>query len=682
MKVAPYILVLLTGLTVQPVFAVDTLRLHVAAVRAANWEVRDMALEADLQHPGANRLILTASHLQFPKPLHTLQGLRFECPSALLEELTIRCQQGLLRLDSPSLDRKQGKADLSYDRLSGEIHFALQDFGLAQGSADLTGKFTAGEDWRLQLKAVALDIARLPQSLRDFFEWPKEYTAKGGLSLTGQLAGRGSQLGRIETTGQLSALTFTESSGQQATQDLSSDFMFSLKPIADRWQFQARLSPRQGQLYVAPLFLEFSGEEPRFDASGEWSKEQITLTSMKLDHPGVAQAEADAVLDRNPLRIRTATLKLDTPRAGQFYRRYLQTFLSGTAFGDVQGDGGVVAVIRYGEQGYEYIKADLKDLHIKDQQDRYELRSLNGSFGWTRGGAPLQSDFRWEGGSLYKLTLGASRVRAVSANSGYEIPEGVELPLLDGVLKMDSIKLARLGADRPRVELSGALTPVSMTAFSAAMGWPSMSGKLSGIIPSLLYAQGKLEIGGALLMKVFDGDVVVRNLILSDPLGAAPVLTADVDLDKLDLELLTQTFSFGRIQGRLDGAVHQLRMENWNPVAFDARFATPKDDLSRHRISQQAVDSLSSLGGAGGVLSRSFLRFFDEFSYDRLGLTCRLEHGVCVMEGVEQINNGYYIVKGGGIPRIDVIGYQKQVDWGVFVERLKQATQSEGPVVQ
>ncbi|MEO6696400.1 MAG: hypothetical protein ABIN45_00145, partial [Gammaproteobacteria bacterium] len=377
-----------------------------------------------------------------------------------------------------------------------------------------------------------------------------------------------------------------------------------------------------------------------------------------------------------------ATLKLDAAQAGQFYQRYLQAMLSGTAFDALQADGGLVAEVQYGDQGFKFIKAELKNLSIKDQQGRYEFHSLNGSLTWTRSGTPLRSDFQWRSGSLYKLTLGSARVRAESAKGGFNIPEGLEVPLLDGVLKMGSVKMENLGQPDQRIELTGALTPVSMPAFSNAMDWPTMNGKLSGIIPVLKFSQDKLEMDGALLVKVFDGDVVVRNLSLANPLGATPVLTADVDMDNLDLDQLTQTFSFGRIQGRLNGTVHDLRLENWNPVAFDARFATPEGDTSRHRISQKAVNSLSSLGGAGGVLSRSFLRFFDEFSYARLGLTCRLQGGVCSMDGVEPANKGYYIVKGGGIPRIDVIGYAKQVDWDVFLERLKLATQSEGPVVQ
>ena len=83
------------------------------------------------------------------------------------------------------------------------------------------------------------------------------------------------------------------------------------------------------------------------------------------------------------------------------------------------------------------------------------------------------------------------------------------------------------------------------------------------------------------------------------------------------------------------------------------------------------------------ALSSGFLRFFDDFNYDRLGISCRLENDVCAMDGVAPApNGGYYLVKGKGLPRIDVIGSSRRVDWPRLVQQLIAATESEGPVVQ
>ena len=213
-----------------------------------------------------------------------------------------------------------------------------------------------------------------------------------------------------------------------------------------------------------------------------------------------------------------------------------------------------------------------------------------------------------------------------------------------------------------RWKLDGVLTPVSMQAFSSALGWPTLAGKLSGVVPRVRYENHELTVGGILLVQAFDGDITVRNLRIREPLGLAPRLWADIRLAHLDLDTLTRTFAFGRIEGRLQGEVNNLYMEAWQPVAFDAVLQTPPDDDSRHRISQKAVDTISDLGGAGvgGVLSRSFLRMLEDFPYKKLGISCRLHNGICDMGGVAPAENGYYLVQPTFLPpRLAVIGHSQ-----------------------
>ena len=176
----------------------------------------------------------------------------------------------------------------------------------------------------------------------------------------------------------------------------------------------------------------------------------------------------------------------------------------------------------------------------------------------------------------------------------------------------------------------------------------------------------------------------MRNLRIRQPLGLVPRLWADARLDGLDLDTLTRTFSFGRIEGRLQGEVKDLYMEAWQLVAFDAHFETPPGDDSRHRISQRAVDNISNLGGSGvgGAVSRSFMRVFEDFPYKRLGIRCRLANGVCHMGGVAPAKQGYYLVEGQLLPRLDVIGYSDQVAWNSLVERLVAITKGETPRIE
>ena len=159
---------------------------------------------------------------------------------------------------------------------------------------------------------------------------------------------------------------------------------------------------------------------------------------------------------------------------------------------------------------------------------------------------------------------------------------------------------------------------------------------------------------------------------------------ADLEISKLNLQTLTKITGFGEIQGQLSGYVKELQLVNWQPIAFNAYFATPSDSNLPHQISQKAINNLSNLGGGAAVnaISKSILRIFENFSYQRLGWGCHLIKGVCQMRGVEALTNGYYLVKGGGLPRIDVIGYNNQVDWQILVTRLQRIFHTQAPVTQ
>ena len=53
------------------------------------------------------------------------------------------------------------------------------------------------------------------------------------------------------------------------------------------------------------------------------------------------------------------------------------------------------------------------------------------------------------------------------------------------------------------------------------------------------------------------------------------------------------------------------------------------------------------------------------------------------MGGIENVPQGYVIVKGGGIPSINVLGYNRKVGWDELIDRLKRVTQSNvHPIVK
>ena len=126
-------------------------------------------------------------------------------------------------------------------------------------------------------------------------------------------------------------------------------------------------------------------------------------------------------------------------------------------------------------------------------------------------------------------------------------------------------------------------------------------------------------------------------------------------------------------------------MVDWQPVAFDATLRTQRKPGVKQRISQRAVQDLSSVGDASFAtsLQSQLIGLFDDFGYSRIGISCRLADEVCAMDGLGSAGAGFIIVEGSGIPRLTVVGFNHRVDWPTLVERLAAVGKGDvKPVVQ
>jgi hypothetical protein len=296
-----------------------------------------------------------------------------------------------------------------------------------------------------------------------------------------------------------------------------------------------------------------------------------------------------------------------------------------------------------------------------------------------------KSQLSWSASSLYGLIGGPVQLAFVTRGNRFALTDNTRFPIFDGALVVHKLDVRNFGADA-ELDFDAHLEPISMPLLSQAFGWPTLNGQLAGAVPGVSYRNHVLTVDSDLSANVFDGIITGSRFRLSDPLGPWPRLDADVTARHLDLDLLTHTFSIGSISGRLDADIKGLELFNWSPVAFDARLQTTPGDTSEHRISQRAVTSISSVGGGGGgvtaALQSGVLRFFKTFHYDRIGISCQLRDEVCLMNGVEPAKNGYYLVKGRGLPRIDIIGNAGRVDWPQLVSQIAASMHSQNITVR
>ena len=681
-------------------FALDSLQLDLGRMEGPDWSVQDISLAIDLDRESKSHdaFKITIGEISHPLLGQPIKNASLNCLQGEITAEGLSCAKAQAEVNHHAFKRPAFNLTFNWNNASQLIEINTDKISLSSGDIALTFK-AEGEQWRSTITAGIQDIEQLSKLIPQLGAQQEAWGVTGNFSSTVEMRGKGSDITDGAWTTQFSSINFADPDSAYFGEALTGSLAGKMALNDAHWQSHHQLALKQGAILTpwaylgtetAPINLE---TDLRVDAS--FSK-SMAIRNLHYSHPGIVefQTSGDIALD-NPdnslelLQITTSQLPLE-----KLFNAYLQPVLAGTLWEGVSLTGKLQAdlQIKQGEPERATIElidivTSLSTLTTNAPVNLYSLNGMSGTLNWARanaGNEPEASILQWTSGALYDgITLGPAELMLELAGMRFKLKKSVQIPVLDGYLQAELLDLD-LAGESPDVTLKGYLAPISMRKLSVALGLPVLSGQLSGMIPHIAYNAGSLSIGGIALVKLFDGNVLIRNLKLDELLGVLPVFNADIELKGLDLQTLTETFSFGRITGKLDGKVNQLRLENWQPVSFDAWFATPDDDKGRHRISQKAVDNISNLGGAGisGAVSRSFLRFFEEFGYSKLGISCRLENGICQMGGVENAENGYYLVKGGGVPRIDIMGFNRETDWNLLIQKLKEITESESPTIE
>lgn len=676
-------LVLLCLLELGSGVASERVRIRIGAASQPGWSAEGLQLELDLRSSQGS---LRLERLHLMQPVGELRQIVIQCGTSSLSTVELSCLQAHFQAQHSRFGQISFRGDLRLHRQRRQLTLTVLELPLASGHLSGQLRWQDGA-WSILGQAEAIDLTQAADLLAEFMTLPAG-TVNGSGQARYQLRGQEAEVisGRIEITASDAALS--SSSGRIATEGLALTLGVSLQKRGAALRFLAEGSSSQGQLYVEPVFID-TGEHPlTFKAMGRWAaaEQTLRLTDLRLHQPGVLAAEA--TLDwRAGSGLQQMSIWLRQAQLPDAYQLYVQPFLIGSSFDSLDSSGQISGLIQLTAHGLESLRLTLQQLELADNKQRFRLHQLGGVLRWQKRGEPglMPTELHWSGGALGEIAFGAMRSRLLTQGAAIELLEPLHLPVQDGALDINLLRLEQLGAPNMRLQFDAALSPIQLRPISRALGWPEFGGVIAGRLPSLRYHEGRLTLGGRLEIAAFDGHVHVENLQVEQPLGRVPRLSADIAIEQLDLRALTETFSFGRIEGRLSGRIDRLRLVNWQPASFDAHFYTPPGDRSRHRISQRAIQNISSIGGGGaaGLLSRGFLSFFKDFSYDRIGLRCILREDVCLMSGIQPAEHGgYYIVIGRFLPRVDVIGFQRQVSWPTLVEQLRTVIDSEGPVVR
>ena len=656
--------------------AVDAIVLEVGELRVAGIPVEAASARLDLLSDKQTRVTLKARAATLPDPAGKLSDLLLVCTSPVIAEPRFGCEAGRLTARGGPIGSIDAAMTAVMNTQTGITTFSGSGLKLAGTTATFDGRLDE-KGWQMKGRTGTTTVAALRKFAAPWFELPKDITGDGKVSLEGSAADSGAGT-LVDATLNLDAVSLTNEASTIVTDNLAAIARLRARLNEADTRLELDLTGKQGQVLVNPVLLDFGKNPLALSSRATLAGDVMTIESLRLTQTDLIElAGTGSVNLAGKVPSVSGDFQLAKFQFPAAYTSYMQITLATTSvLSDLKTSGSLTGALAVRDNAITALRVSPRGFELRDSKDRLHLSQVNGEVNWSPAGVAnaQPSKLSWTKGGAYGLSGGAASIEFLAQGAGFHITRPTKLPIFDGALAIDMLALGNLDGDNMEVAFKGNVEPISMPLLTRAFGWPEFSGTLAASVPGVTLKDNVLTFQGNVESEVFGGRIIGSNIRMQDPLGRFPQFFADVRARDLDLGLLTQTFEVGSITGKLEVDVLGLELFAWTPTAFSARLATPKGDKSRHRISAKAVSSLSNVGGGGGgvvqALQSGVLRFFDEYSYDKLGITCTLVGDVCEMSGIEPAGVGYYIVKGAGLPRIDIIGSQGRVNWNQLLSSI------------
>jgi len=678
-------IILFTGLFfyLPTIFAIDSINFSIDSIHARNWQLSQLNLSLAQINSTSPQLSLRAKNLVLPAPLNHTRLLDIHCRRFHWQKGNLDCQQGQAQLQSKLLNNQN--FDFTFQVKNKRASFSINNLILFAGNISLSIKEKSG-NWQASIKAKQLDL----QKVQDFLASNQLEILAGKLNSEINLQGDMSSIEKIIISALVTELSLQDMQGKLATENISLQNSFTLKKYNNAWHWQAEQSLLSGAVYVEPVYLEVTKQKTiDLSSTGLWlaQKKKIALHSVTLNHSEFFNIHAKADISYvKDIQVQSADINLKSPQLQQISQLYLAPFIEGSELEGIQLKGGLQTQIQLKNNRVDFVKTQLNAVTINDAKQRIYASGLQGNLYWTPSLTNnKESTIQWDNLAIKAIPFAPGLLNFSMIDKHFTLLHSPRLSLLDGFFDIEQFEFNNSKKTGPTVLFRARLTDLSLNKLSSAMNWQNkLSGSLSGYIPAVTYQADTLSLDGSLKMQVFDGEITIKKLASSGLFTDFSRFYIDLEFDNLDLNQVTKKFQTGNIQGRLSGFAHDVYLENWQPISFFAWLGTPENDPSTHLISHKAVRNIASLGGtsAADAISRGVLAWFDNFNYRTLGIGCYLHDGVCQMMGASAAEKGYYLVKGKGLPRIDIIGFNTRVNWNTLVARLKQIASPEKITVE
>lgn len=588
-----------------------------------------------------------------------IESIAYHCPKELTVYPQHTCQSSILAFKynkQSYLTNLNSQFDFKNNNWKVSLNSVNQDFQVVASSSDPS----------ITLEFKDMILSQLLQDLNQ----STSITQLPEVLLNG-LIEFNSELLTLTTPSQInfSGLNY-EYSDDVIVADLNGTLSFTYDINSEKFEYDLKLNG--GEMLLNELYVDFSAYP--LISNGEVLPQVNGWNRVNSNWKNHQSLSLKTSFEFNPdYQWQNLQFSAHVIDAFHFNQNILSSVLGIYGFGGTEMSGQFTVNAISNENTLDEWQVEFNDYFVLNEGRKIVAESLTGVLNWKEMGKANDSSLQWQLLSLAGLPINPAKAEFNLSADTFHLIGAHKFPVFDGQIEINQWNMSSLFSESLNMSLNANLLPISLKLITEKLGWPSMAGKISGTIPGMEKNGQVIEFQGALNLDVFNGSMLINNLSMERLFGVAPVIAGDIEFDGFDLSLLTETFGFGLITGKLHGEIEGLRITNWKTDRLDAQVYTVKTKGIKQTISQRAIDNISSLGGIQGAISKTFLRFFDDFRYSKIKLSCKLHNSVCEIGGIKNKNNQFTIVEGGGIPNINIVGFVRSIDWDDFISRLLNA---------
>ncbi len=270
----------------------------------------------------------------------------------------------------------------------------------------------------------------------------------------------------------------------------------------------------------------------------------------------------------------------------------------------------------------------------------------------------------------------------------FSVDEPTVLMVSGGIAEVGPILCENIISSNRSIRTSLRLDGIDSGSFFSQLLPIPVHGTIEGELDTVRFEENTLHSSGQIRAQAFEGEILLSSPGISGLFSSFPQYRANISIKDIDLYELTKGTSFGEIQGILHGYIHDLEIANGQPQKFDLLLETMKTKGVDQKISVQAMDNIARIGGGASPfrgISGAFISVFERLPYSKIGIRASLANDSFKIKGSDWKGGPDYLVKSGGIPRVDVVNHSPDtpISFKSMIKRIKGIIASKsGPMIE